>query len=62
MRMPVRLPDGSRFRLDMGSVVHEVESMILSAPSRVLVRAMRTAEQGAHSFSLLYRQSSLLPL
>ena len=49
MRMPVQLPDGHNFRLDMSHVVNAVEAMILSAPPRVLTRLLQEAVPGNSS-------------
>ena len=48
MRMPVQLPDGHNFRLDMSHVVNAVEAMILSAPTRVMTRLLQEAVPGSN--------------
>lgn len=46
MRMPVQLPDGQSFRLDMSPLVNAVEAMVLSTPTRVLSRLLQSAVPG----------------
>ena len=46
MRLPVRLADGSHFRIDMSPVVNAVETLILAAPQEVIARTLRNSLPG----------------
>jgi len=46
MRLPVRLADGSHFRIDMSPVVNAVETLILAAPPDVIATTLQNSLPG----------------